>query len=57
MSGLMMLMSKGAVSGLMETQDRVRHYYSTTLSGLVATVQREQDEIVASRNFQREWDQ
>ena len=48
---------EGAVSGLMETQDGVRHYHSTTLSGSVATAQREQADIVASRNFQREWDQ
>ena len=48
---------EGAVSFLMETQDRVRHSHSTTLSGSVATAQREQAEIVASRNFQSEWDQ
>ena len=48
---------EGAVSGLMETQDRVRHSHSTTLSGSVATAQHEQAKIVASRNFQCEWDQ
>ena len=45
------------MSGLMETQDGVSHSHSTTLSGLVATAQRDQAEIVASRNFQPEWDQ
>ena len=48
---------EGAVSGLMETQDGVRYYHSTTLSDSVTTAQHEQAEIVTSRNFQREWDQ
>ena len=48
---------EGAVSGLMEKQDGVRHSHSTTLSGSVATAQHDQAEIVASRNFQCEWDQ